>query len=340
MSQGTAFIDVNLGGLFEKSFKHKSFASLDQKVALNVQPIMAKESAGWDAGRKYHDPKQVFKRFPVRMHNARPMQQQAPSLAEFFDRYGFALLSHKTATQDWSTDMNVDNDATRAYMRELEEMINDQLLPSWSVSELLPSPGLRRGPGAKNESGMATAYGMGVHQDFGLDADDYEDYFRALSPPLGGEGVCRAWRDHFNSGEVCGMMVLNFWRPVLMKEPVRDKHLCVCDPHSVKPEDMVRCGYPGGAIQGPEETVKLTNVMSLRYNPDQKWYYYPEMTCDEILVFKQFDYFKEDGAATLRTCFHSAFKDPTAPEDAEQRQSYEFRVKLYFDGGRPRKARL
>jgi len=49
------------------------------------------------------------------------------------------------------------------------------------------------------------------------------------------------------------------------------------------------------------------------------------MTGDELLAFKIFQCAKE-GDWGFASCFHSAFADPDAPADAEQRQSCEHRV--------------
>lgn len=56
------------------------------------------------------------------------------------------------------------------------------------------------------------------------------------------------------------------------------------------------------------------------------------MTNDEVMVFKQFEYFKEVDAneETERTCFHTAFEHPSTPENAEIRQSCEHRITIYW----------
>lgn len=75
--------------------------------------------------------------------------------------------------------------------------------------------------------------------------------------------------------------------------------------------------------------------MQLKRHVEQKWYYYPEMTNDEVLVFKQYECFKgiddvED--APLKTCFHTAFNDPQTPwfGKVEARKSAEHRIRLFL----------
>lgn len=324
MAQGAgAFVETQLSGFFEKSFENTSFASLDRKVPMDPRELS--KGAGHPLS---------CCRPTVRVHNARPLQREAASPAAFFDRYGFVLLPHATRVREWNTDFRRparENDIGRIYWAETEHLVRTQLLPGWRVGEVTQFGAVvRRGPGVRNKSGVTSSgYGHFAHQDFGLDAEDYEDNTRALPRPYGGAAAARAWRTGFDQRDVHGMMVINFWRPVHMRGELRHTPLCVCDPRSVQREDLVRIGYPG-----PGDT--RTNLMMLRHDPGQRWYFYPAMTRDEVLAFKQFDYFKDDGVPTLRTCFHTAFHDPTTPDGAELRQSAEHRVTVYFGAGRPR----
>ena len=77
-------------------------------------------------------------------------------------------------------------------------------------------------------------------------------------------------------------------------------------------------------------TGRPTRQVSVRYNPGQRWFYYPEMTTNEVLAFKIFHCLKADAHPRLRTCFHSAFADPTAPADAEPRKSCEHRAGVFL----------
>ena len=57
--------------------------------------------------------------------------------------------------------------------------------------------------------------------------------------------------------------------------------------------------------------------------------YYPEMTCDEVLVFKQFEFFKEIDEVPeprQRSIFHTAFNHPGASFFDDRRQSTEYRM--------------
>ena len=54
-----------------------------------------------------------------------------------------------------------------------------------------------------------------------------------------------------------------------------------------------------------------------------RWYYFPNMTKSEAILFKQWD---SDPERETNLCFHTAFEDPTSPKDAPPRQSIELRI--------------
>lgn len=69
-------------------------------------------------------------------------------------------------------------------------------------------------------------------------------------------------------------------------------------------------------------------VTNMAYNPNQKWYYAPEMTPDEAWVFKIFDS-KKDGRA--RCAVHSSFPLAHQPVQGDPRTSVELRAFVFWD---------
>ena len=112
--------------------------------------------------------------------------------------------------------------------------------------------------------------------------------------------------------------IVNLWRPI--KSPVLDAPLAVCDARSVAPKDLIASDLVYRDRRG--ETYNLV------YNPGQRWFYAPEMRADEVLLLKCFDS-RADGAVS-RFAPHTAFTDPTAPQDAPPRESIELRTFLIF----------
>lgn len=263
---------------------------------------------------------------PVRVYNARELEaREGLSKAAFFEKHGFVLLHCPTAmvAKDWADSspntldisnftgygMPTDRETpiSRIYAKEVEAAVRI-LLPRARHIELDPLAA-RRGPGTNNPR-----YSFAVHQDYGLTDEDW---------PLADE----AWRRRYAGSDVQGFMAINFWRPIApMLGPVKMAPLCVCSPQSVKMEDVV-------SINIKWDHMPYVKMLALAHDEDQRWYYYPDMTLDEVLVFKSFQHFKSQVGPELNTCFHTAFNDHSrAPPDVkvEPRMSSEYRVRVWL----------
>ena len=257
----------------------------------------------------------------ARIHDARPLQNEAQeqasfSEAKFFEQNGFVLLPHESAMDDWDADpASPDNAFARIYLPEIEQLIRTRLLPGRKI-DVWQAPPARRGPGTPNPE-----YAGGVHQDFGLTPDDYQENMAVFVGPEMAQG----WRNRYEQEDVAGFVSVDFWRTVGMGEPLRHMPLGFCHPASVRVEDVVPTGLVDLSPSG-----KLTNQSGLRYHERQRWYYYPGMTPNEVLAFKQFEMFKDDVEPRVASCFHTAFELPNTPDDAEERQSSEHRALIFY----------
>lgn len=110
----------------------------------------------------------------------------------------------------------------------------------------------------------------------------------------------------------------NLWRPVV--GPVLSVPLAMCDARSVAPQDWV--------IAELVYTDRVGEIYNLAWSEGQRWWYFPRMTTDEVLLFKCFDSAR-DGRSRFTP--HSAFDDPTTPADAPPRESIETRVVAFFE---------
>ncbi|WP_061025438.1 CmcJ/NvfI family oxidoreductase [Bradyrhizobium sp. CCH5-F6] len=112
------------------------------------------------------------------------------------------------------------------------------------------------------------------------------------------------------------VQVINLWRPI--RGPLRDSPLAMADGTTVAPDDLVASDliYPN----------RHGETYSVKYNPNHRWFYFPEMTADEALLLKCYD-----SATDGRTRFgpHTAFIDPTTPADAPPRESIEVRTLVF-----------
>lgn len=113
------------------------------------------------------------------------------------------------------------------------------------------------------------------------------------------------------------VQVINLWRPI--RGPVRDAPLAMADGTTVAPEDLVASDliYPN----------RRGETYSVKYNPNHRWFYFPDMSADEALLLKCYDS-ADDG----RTRFgpHTAFVDPTTPANTPPRESIEIRAFAFF----------
>ena len=88
---------------------------------------------------------------------------------------------------------------------------------------------------------------------------------------------------------------------------------------------MKRCNHP--VFENPRSRNNSSHhCNSLRHSENHKWFYYPEMEKEEVLLFKVYDK-KEDGP---RFVFHTAFSDPRTPANALPRRSVEIRAIAFF----------
>lgn len=243
----------------------------------------------------------------VLIHDARILQDESSlTKAEFLDKYGFVLLNAPTKVRDWDTE------AESVFFPEIETIIREELMPNHQVRILQVPAMVRRRNGQR-----AHRYALGVHSDYGLRASDYAETVAAFHNSF----FAWIWKLGHDVPFVRRTCVFNFWRTTNMKQPLQHMPLALCMPNSVREEDIIPTG-----ITGFTPTGKPVVNTSLKYHSEQKWYWYPNMTPDEMLVFKTFECRKgEEHHPQWRSVFHAAFKDPDADDDCEERESVEHR---------------
>lgn len=287
-------IETQLKGLFPPDFEASERINLSQLI----------RSGGGSRRPPTH---------PVsRIDDARRIQAEASSEQAFLAEHGFVLLNATTAVADWDDAAHV----AQTYFPEVDRMIRTRLYPGKKVEIIQPPNVGRRGPGTSNPQ-----YGLGVHQDHGTTADDFQHNVAAFtSLEMGAR-----WRARFDRDDVDGYVMLDFWRTTGMAGPLKHMPLALCDPTSVEPPDIISTALEGIAPSGA-----ATHHVGLRYNPAHRWFYYPDMTADEVLVFKLFQLMRDEHPQPYRACFHTAVDDPAAPANAQPRQSCEHRVSVLF----------
>ena len=114
------------------------------------------------------------------------------------------------------------------------------------------------------------------------------------------------------------VVFVNFWKP--FNRIVQERPLAMCDVVSTRPEDFFKLHLRYRDRDGE-------NYL-MRHSDRHKWWFFPHMTPEHIILLKTYDS-ETDGRA--RFVGHSAFTDPTSPEDAPPRESIEIRTICFFD---------
>ncbi|WP_375293472.1 CmcJ/NvfI family oxidoreductase [Novosphingobium sp. G106] len=103
----------------------------------------------------------------------------------------------------------------------------------------------------------------------------------------------------------------------------RTSPLAVCDASSVERGDEVTVT----AVTSTRGVGDMRHdTTAYVHNPGHRWHYFPDMTRDEVIVFKAHD--SQEGA--VRRVPHTAFTDPTCPPGAPTRASVEARGLVIF----------
>jgi hypothetical protein len=123
----------------------------------------------------------------------------------------------------------------------------------------------------------------------------------------------------------------SLWRP--FSPPPQNWPLAVCDGMSVRndegvPNVMVRVAElpdPANIPAHCEDEDKLPAASVFYFSPKHRWWYFPDMTRDEVLLVKFHD---SDHSKAWRAP-HTSFRDPSV-QNAAPRESIEFRTIAYF----------
>jgi hypothetical protein len=213
------------------------------------------------------------------------------------DREGFALVRHPTAVKDFYDEAQIKSiyyPAAEAFLRATLKADRVFLFDHTVRRRVDGAPDIR-GAGPRQP-----ATRVHVDQTVASGANRVREHLPDEA-------------DELLKGRV---QVINLWRPI--RGPVRDAPLAMADGTTVAPGDLVASDliYPN----------RRGETYSVKYNPNHRWFYFPEMTTDEAILLKCYDS-ETDG----RTRFgpHTAFVDPTTPAGTPPRESIELRTLVF-----------
>ena len=222
---------------------------------------------------------------------------------------GFGLFRRPSTV----TDFFDHDEVMRVYYEECKALARELTGASatFTFDHLIREPGRQTSGGGTDRKPTVTGEAQGggyigsAHMDY-TDNSTWSDYLALYGerPP---ESTSRT-------------ISLNFWRG--LSAVVDDYPLAVCDARSVRETDLfetVVYGY--GAPNYSWHDIGI-DTFSVKFSPRQRWFYYPCMTPDEVLVLKAYD----SAGVIGNACPHSAFANPQADPASPARRSIELRV--------------
>jgi hypothetical protein len=209
---------------------------------------------------------------------------------------GFVFVEHKTKVTDFFDAEQLNS----LYYPEVEQLIKGA---SGASRVVIFDHTLRSGDEAEREAKLIREPVLSAH-------NDYTEW-------SGPNRVREALPDEAEALLARRFAIIQVWRAI--NQPIRANPLAVADAKSIEMKDLIVAErrYPH----------RVGQTYRLKYNPNHRWFYFPEMRRDEALVFKVYDS-EKDGRARFTP--HTSFLDPTSPANAPPRQSIEVRAFAFF----------
>jgi hypothetical protein len=225
----------------------------------------------------------------VAIRDARPIAWRLS-----LDRQGFALQRHVSRVTDF-----YDEPALSAiYYPEIESLVKSVTGASKVV---VFDHTLRNGSDSK-AAGIREPV-QRVHNDYTVKSGPQR--VRDLLPAAEAEALLQH-----------RFAVINVWRPI--RGPVLRSPLALCDAESMSPQDFIA----NDLIYRD----RIGETYAVAHSPWHRWFYFPDMQTDEVVLIKCYD----SDTSRARFTAHTAFEDPTAPANAPPRESIEIRTLAFF----------
>ncbi len=239
----------------------------------------------------------------VPIHDMRPITD---SLS--VERHGFELLQHETAAKD----LYDQDEVSRVYYPELEALLGKR----FGADRVAIFDSTRRSDkrgGAENPDGSRQPAAH-IHNDYTVLSGP-----QRLRDVLGDDEADRLIKGGAR------IIQINVWRPIV--GPVERTPLALADASSISPEDLIATDqiFPD----------RVGEIYHVAFGPEQRWYYAPQMTRDEVILIKGWDSL-DDGRARFTP--HTAFELPDTRPNVPPRQSIETRTLVIIEDGAARPA--
>ena len=309
--------------------------SVTHSLYRNGKVLARRDRDGSDAGKEGMD----LEAQNMQVSDARRCALTSPLT---LDQNGFEMFPHPLVATD--LDFLDNEQVVRTYYPEcaaiVREVTGADLVTAFdhNIRSAVGKQSKRRIEGGQQVQGPAHV----VHGDYTLTSapqrlrdlaktPGVNDTFYSFLPE--GETLLDAERiEHLTTAG--RFAIINVWRNIT-QHPVATNPLALCDATSVRPENLVVFEIHYHDRIGENYFAKHADY--------HQWYFYPELTRDEVLLIKQWDSCGEfalskgthrDAPTSESPCtfsFHSAFEDPATPIDAPERWSIEVRCAALYD---------
>ena len=212
------------------------------------------------------------------------------------DKQGFTFVAHQTKVTDFFDVAQLES----IYYPEIEQLIKSV---AGAARVVIFDHTLRSGDEEEREARLIREPVLSAHNDYTEWSGP--NRLRELLP----DEAERLLSHRF--------AIIQVWRAI--NQPIQANPLAIADAESINTEDWIVAErrYPH----------RVGQTYRLKYNPNHRWFYFPQMRRDEALVFKVYDS-ETDGRARFTP--HTSFSDPTSPPSAPPRQSIEVRALAFF----------
>ena len=262
-------------------------ANLTYSVDTGVKPVNETMEEGNMARRRSG----VQEERRVSIRNGRPLRDTF-SLEES----GFVFVDHETAVKDF---FDVE-ELEAVYYPEVERLVGER---TGARRVLVFDHTLRSGDEDTRETRKVREPVKAVH-------NDYTEW-------SGPQRVRDLLPDEAEALLRRRFAIVQVWRAIA--RPIQSDPLAIAHARSLRTADLIASErrYPD----------RVGETYQVAYDSGHRWYYFPEMTRDEALVFKVYDS-ETDGRA--RFTAHTSFGDPNTPDGAPPRESIEARTIAFF----------
>ncbi|MEH1922102.1 CmcJ/NvfI family oxidoreductase [Nostoc sp.] len=239
----------------------------------------------------------AYQTHKLRIYNARSISKDI-----LLDQEGFAFTEHNTNVRNF-----YDEDEIRqVYYPEAEQLLKEV---TGGTKVVIFDHTLRNADLSNPGENKIREPGKRVHNDFTAKSGYTRARWELEKRGIDNDEIEALLKQRF--------AIINVWRGIA--DTIQESPLALTDARTIAPPELVA----GDLVYRD----RIGETYAVTYNPEHKWYYFPQMRRNEVIFIKCFDS-AENGPA--RFSAHSAFDDPTSSVDAPARQSIELRTFVFY----------